>query len=50
MEIILQKLTCKRCKHIWIPRVISAQCPRCKSYKWNEEVENEKVSDRSESN
>ncbi len=23
-------------KHTWIPRVVPVQCPKCKSYYWNE--------------
>jgi len=38
-QIHLQTLTCKRCGNNWIPRVISKQCPKCKSYHWNEDRE-----------
>lgn len=28
---------CLRCKHIWISRTQDpVMCPRCKSYKWND--------------
>jgi len=36
-EIKIQKLTCNRCGHIWIPRAVPCQCPRCHSYFWNED-------------
>ena len=35
-EINIQMLNCNRCGHKWIPRVIPVQCPKCKSYYWNE--------------
>ena len=38
MDVIqIQKLNCNRCNHIWIPRTIPVQCPRCHSYFWNED-------------
>lgn len=36
-KIKLQILQCQRCGYKWIPRRISQQCPRCKSYYWNED-------------
>lgn len=31
------KLTCKKCGHVWESRVADpASCPKCKSYKWQE--------------
>ena len=35
--ITIQKLTCKKCKHTWIPRVNPVQCPKCHSYFWNQD-------------
>jgi len=35
MEIIIQTLSCSRCGHQWVPRTITRQCPRCKSFNWN---------------
>jgi len=38
METITQKvLTCKKCKHKWIPRIERepVSCPRCKRNDWN---------------
>ena len=33
----MDELICKRCGHKWIPRVKEVlMCPKCKSYKWNE--------------
>ena len=56
-NIILNTLTCKRCGNEWIPRVISKQCPKCKSYNWDndnvrkyvrkKEVEDENIDNRS---
>ena len=32
----LRRLTCKRCKHTWIPRTESHKvCPNCKSIYWS---------------
>lgn len=32
----INKLTCKRCFHKWVPRKIDVrQCPKCKSAFWN---------------
>ena len=36
-EIKIQKLNCNRCGHIWIPRKVPCQCPKCHSYFWNED-------------
>lgn len=35
-----KKLKCNRCGLEWTPRVshVPRACPKCKSYKWNEEV------------
>jgi len=32
----IQTLHCNRCNHSWVPRIVPVQCPRCKSYYWNE--------------
>ena len=38
MKIELNHLKCKKCQHIWLPRVDNvAVCPKCHSYKWKEE-------------
>ena len=37
LAIQIEKLTCNRCGHKWIPRVIPVTCPKCKSYYWNED-------------
>ncbi|MBI2860630.1 MAG: hypothetical protein HYX91_03885 [Chloroflexi bacterium] len=36
-DIALPKLTCTRCKHVWIPRIPRKpkQCPKCRSPYWN---------------
>jgi Zn finger protein HypA/HybF involved in hydrogenase expression len=32
----LNKVTCKRCGHTWIPRqAVIFVCPKCKSPKWD---------------
>ncbi len=32
----LVSMTCQRCGHKWLPRVIPVvQCPRCRSGRWN---------------
>lgn len=37
MDVILAQKTCRRCRHIWIPRRNSpALCPKCHSPYWNE--------------
>jgi predicted Zn-ribbon and HTH transcriptional regulator len=38
MNIVLTKLTCKKCGYEWFPKVPVEPkvCPRCKSYKWHE--------------
>ena len=41
-EFTLQTLKCNRCNHTWIPRVNPLQCPKCKSYYWNETKEYDK--------
>ena len=41
-EFKLQTLKCNRCGHDWIPRVNPIQCPKCKSYYWNEDREYDK--------
>lgn len=37
MKIRLPILTCKKCKHKWIPRKaeIPVVCPKCKNPRWN---------------
>jgi len=31
----MEKLQCRRCQHIWIPRVQEVkECPKCKSRIW----------------
>ena len=43
---IIPQAECKRCGHRWIPRVDDVKvCPRCHSYEWNEEKEDENRSD-----
>ena len=38
MMIEVPMLHCKRCGHAWLPRTSNPQkCPKCGSYKWNEE-------------
>lgn len=37
MEIIIQTLSCSRCGHQWVPRIITKQCPRCKTFNWNQD-------------
>jgi len=36
------KIECKKCQYVWFPRLPSKPkvCPRCKSYKWNEDSQN----------
>jgi predicted Zn-ribbon and HTH transcriptional regulator len=37
MEVLIPQLKCKRCGHVWKPRVTRVvQCPACKSARWNE--------------
>lgn len=37
---IVFPITCKRCGHNWIPRIINiVQCPHCKSARWNQSKE-----------
>lgn len=32
----METLTCKRCNHAWLPRVLEVkECPKCKSRNWN---------------
>jgi predicted Zn-ribbon and HTH transcriptional regulator len=32
---VLVKHVCKKCGHIWVPRIPNPQmCPRCKTYNW----------------
>lgn len=39
----LPTLNCKRCEHIWIPRIIETKvCPKCHSPYWNIERSNTK--------
>jgi len=34
----MKECECKRCGHKWNPRADNpTTCPKCKSYKWNEE-------------
>ncbi len=35
----MKKLTCKRCSHVWYPRLeeIPKTCPKCKSPYWDSE-------------
>lgn len=34
-------MTCKRCGHKWLPRVIEIKtCPKCRSPYWNKERKN----------
>ena len=34
---------CLRCDHTWIVRTEDpVMCPRCKSHKWNEQIEEDK--------
>jgi predicted Zn-ribbon and HTH transcriptional regulator len=35
---------CKRCGHEWVSRVENPrQCPKCKSYDWNEDKKNRRA-------
>jgi predicted Zn-ribbon and HTH transcriptional regulator len=35
MQVKLEKLECKRCGYLWIPRKIEIrQCPKCKTAYW----------------
>jgi hypothetical protein len=35
---MIKRLKCLRCEKQWIPRIDNPEmCPRCKSYKWDEE-------------
>ena len=38
------EIKCKKCKHEWSPRIEEPpkSCPKCKSYKWNKNKEEEK--------
>jgi rubrerythrin len=33
----MQKYTCEKCGHIWIPRILErpVQCPKCKRTDWD---------------
>lgn len=31
------RLTCEKCKHVWISERIPERCARCKSRQWNED-------------
>lgn len=34
--VYVRKLTCRRCRHRWVPRqAIVLKCPKCKSPFWN---------------
>jgi len=43
MDIKLTTLTCKRCRHTWIPRKaeLPIRCAKCKSPYWNKDRINE---------
>jgi len=36
-ELKFQRLKCSRCEWEWFPRAVPVQCPKCKSYYWNED-------------
>jgi len=38
----MSQLICVKCKHLWYPSDPNKKpkvCPKCKSYKWDEKVE-----------
>jgi len=40
MKVEIKKLTCLRCNHSWIPRVVDVRiCPKCKSPYWDQKRE-----------
>ena len=45
LKSVMDRFVCVRCGHCWWPRSDSLplMCPRCKSYKWNEERKKEVV-------
>ena len=39
------KLTCKKCGHQWLPRVVAViACPKCKNVKWDDGPKRKPVS------
>jgi len=42
VEYGLANFTCKKCGHVWVPRIPNPQmCPKCKTYTWKKDRDRE---------